>query len=128
MSNEHKNMSGDDPVSHPSHYNQFSVEVIELTRALPFDLGNSVKYVLRSPFKGNAIQDLEKAEWYLRDYLAHEDSFRDVVITESTWTSFKKMSEELDDDKSEFLECVFSGHIALALDVLKRIADKEISR
>jgi hypothetical protein len=63
----------DDPVSHPSHYTQYPVEVIELTRHMPFCDGNVVKYVARSPFKGNRLQDLKKARWYLEDAIAEEE-------------------------------------------------------
>ena len=56
-----------DPVNNPSHYTQYPVEVIELTRHMPFDEGNVVKYVARAPFKGNKVQDLKKARWYLDD-------------------------------------------------------------
>ena len=58
-------MTEHDPVNHPSHYTQYQNEVIELTEQLDFCLGNAVKYILRAPFKGNEIQDLEKARWYL---------------------------------------------------------------
>jgi hypothetical protein len=32
---------------------------------LGFSLGNAVKYILRAGKKGDAIQDLRKAVWYL---------------------------------------------------------------
>jgi translation elongation factor EF-1alpha len=54
-----------DPVNSPSHYNQYGVQVIEITEHLNFNKGNVVKYVCRSAFKGAEIQDLEKARWYL---------------------------------------------------------------
>lgn len=56
-----------DLVNHPPHYSAHpsGVEVIELTEHLPFCLGNAVKYVLRHRHKGNPVQDLEKALWYL---------------------------------------------------------------
>ena len=54
-----------DPVNSPAHYNQFGVQVIEITENLNFCLGNVVKYVCRSEFKGNQLQDLKKARWYL---------------------------------------------------------------
>ena len=55
-----------DPVNHPAHYTQYAHEVIELTEQLDFCLGNAVKYILRAPYKGNKIQDWEKAVWYLK--------------------------------------------------------------
>lgn len=56
-----------DPVNHPAHYTSGPIEVIDIIEGfgLGFHLGNVVKYVLRSPRKGNEIQDLEKARWYL---------------------------------------------------------------
>lgn len=55
----------DDPVNHPSHYTQYEHEVIELTEQLDFCVGNACKYILRAPYKGNEIQDLKKALWYI---------------------------------------------------------------
>ena len=55
----------DDPVNHPSHYTQYEHEVIELTEQLDFCVGNACKYILRAPYKGNEIQDLRKALWYI---------------------------------------------------------------
>ena len=53
-------------VSHPSHYNQ-GIEPIEIIESwdLNFSLGNAIKYILRSPYKDNQIEDLEKARWYI---------------------------------------------------------------
>lgn len=55
-----------DVVNSPKHYTQFPVEVIELTEHLDFMSGNIVKYVVRAPFKGSQLEDLKKAEWYLK--------------------------------------------------------------
>jgi hypothetical protein len=55
----------EDTVNHPQHYNQFRVEVIDITENLSFCLGNVVKYVCRAEFKGTQLQDLKKAQWYL---------------------------------------------------------------
>lgn len=56
-----------DPINYPSHYTQHpsGVEQIEITEHMGFCLGNVVKYILRSDFKGDAIEDLKKARWYL---------------------------------------------------------------
>ena len=53
-------------VSHPSHYNQ-GIEAIDIIESwnLNFSLGNAIKYILRSPYKGKQIEDLEKARWYI---------------------------------------------------------------
>ena len=54
-------------VNHPSHYNQGSIEVIAAIDdwKLGFSLGNAVKYIARAGHKLNAIEDLEKAKWYI---------------------------------------------------------------
>lgn len=59
-----------DAVNHPSHYTQYPVEVIELTRHMSFDRGNAVKYIARAGFKGGPekeLEDIDKAIWYLKD-------------------------------------------------------------
>lgn len=66
--------AGQDPVNHPSHYTQFPVEVIELTRHLDFCSGNVVKYVCRASFKGKELEDLKKARWYLEDRIKQLES------------------------------------------------------
>lgn len=56
------------PVNHPAHYQTASgLEVIEVIEAfgLNFSLGNAVKYILRAGKKGDAVEDLKKAAWYL---------------------------------------------------------------
>lgn len=56
-----------DPVNHPSHYNAGKIEVIDflLDQKMGFLEGNVVKYLCRAPHKGNTLQDLKKAQWYL---------------------------------------------------------------
>lgn len=57
----------DDPVNHPKHCMQRGVECIEVTRWMSFNLGNATKYIWRAGAKGDPVQDLEKAIFYLRD-------------------------------------------------------------
>jgi hypothetical protein len=56
-----------DPVNHPSHYTFGAIEVIDALEAwnLGYHLGNVIKYVVRSRHKGNYLEDLQKARWYL---------------------------------------------------------------
>ena len=56
-----------DPINSPTHYVQNGVEVIDVIEAyrLNYRLGNVCKYILRHEHKGNALQDLKKARWYL---------------------------------------------------------------
>jgi hypothetical protein len=54
-------------VHNPPHYKSGGIEVIDVIEAfdLNFRLANVVKYVLRAGRKGDALEDLEKAAWYL---------------------------------------------------------------
>ena len=56
-----------DPVERPRHYTFGGIEVIDAIEAwsLGFHLGNVVKYVARSAHKGQQLEDLRKARWYL---------------------------------------------------------------
>jgi len=52
----------------PKHYksHKSGVECIQVTEHMSFCLGNAVKYIWRADLKDNAIQDLEKAVWYIK--------------------------------------------------------------
>lgn len=56
-----------DLVNHPPHYTAHpsGVECIQITEHMGFCLGNAVKYIWRADLKGDAIEDLKKAIWYL---------------------------------------------------------------
>lgn len=56
-----------DPVNHPLHYTSHpsGVECITITEHMGFNLGNAMKYIWRADEKGNSVQDLAKARWYL---------------------------------------------------------------
>jgi len=62
-------MEGDrgDPVNNPAHYTVGGIETIDFIEAkkLNYRLGNVVKYLTRADHKGNKIEDLRKAQWYL---------------------------------------------------------------
>lgn len=61
-----------DPVNHPTHYKVGGMETIDFIEAkrLTYHLGNAVKYISRADHKGNRLQDLEKAKWYLERAIA----------------------------------------------------------
>ena len=58
----------EDQVNHPKHYTQHpsSIECIQITEHMGFCLGNAIKYIWRADLKNDAIEDLEKAEFYIR--------------------------------------------------------------
>ena len=64
----------DNDVNHPRHYTRGfatrSIECIDITRHLSFNMGNAVKYIWRAGKKGDhtkALEDLQKARWYIAD-------------------------------------------------------------
>jgi hypothetical protein len=61
-----------DPVNHPYHYKVGGIETIDFIEAkeLNYNMGNAVKYISRADHKGNRLQDLEKAKWYIDRELA----------------------------------------------------------
>ena len=59
----------DEKVNHPAHYggeaNPYeAIKVVEAWK-LNFCLGNVVKYISRAGKKGDTLEDLKKARWYL---------------------------------------------------------------
>jgi hypothetical protein len=64
----------EEKVQHPKHYNQSMYEVIDVIADYPelvegFCLGNVIKYTLRCNSKNNKVEDLKKADFYLRYYI-----------------------------------------------------------
>ncbi len=54
-------------VDHPAHYTRHpsGIEAIDVTEHFNFCLGNAIKYIWRAGLKGERIEDLKKARWYL---------------------------------------------------------------
>ncbi len=55
-----------DPIN-PDHYKNHpsKVECIQITEHFNFCRGNAIKYLWRAGEKGDAIEDLRKARWYV---------------------------------------------------------------
>ena len=55
-----------DPIN-PTHYtgHPSGVDAIDITEHMNFCLGNVLKYVWRAGQKGETLEDLRKARWYL---------------------------------------------------------------
>lgn len=88
-----------DPVNHPSHYTQYPVEVIELTRHMSFTRGNAVKYIARAGFKGGQdkspvdlkkkeLEDLKKARWYVDDDIKQLELQLEKLVSETPKTTY----------------------------------------
>jgi hypothetical protein len=55
-----------DPVNHPTHYlHPSGVECIDVVEHHSFLRGNAIKYLWRAGQKGNELEDLKKARWYV---------------------------------------------------------------
>ena len=65
-------------VNHPTHYGgeDNPYEAIKVIEAwdLGFNLGNVVKYLSRAGKKGNTLEDLRKAAWYLNREIENQDN------------------------------------------------------
>lgn len=66
-----------DPINKPNHYTKGSIEPIEFIKAnnLGFLEGNIIKYITRYKYK-NGIEDLKKAEFYLKQLIIDSSSER----------------------------------------------------
>ena len=76
-----------DMINHPQHYTLGKIEVIDFIedKGLNFNLGNVVKYVVRSGHKkssgksmeAKALEDLKKARWYIdREIMIREKGMK----------------------------------------------------
>ena len=64
-------------ILHPSYYGGDTVyETIKVIEAwgLGFSLGNAVKYISRAGKKGDVLEDLKKALWYLKREISRLES------------------------------------------------------
>lgn len=68
-----------DAVNHPRHYTEgfapVTIECIDITRHMPFTVGNAFKYVWRAGKKGGpekTLEDLRKALWYIQDAVQND--------------------------------------------------------
>lgn len=69
--------AAEDLVNHPAHYTSHpsGIECIQITEHMGFCLGNAMKYIWRADLKNDAVEDLEKAIWYIqREIEKREDS------------------------------------------------------
>lgn len=58
---------GNDNINNPKHYTNHpsGIECIQITEHMSFCLGNAIKYIWRADLKNDAIEDLQKARWYI---------------------------------------------------------------
>lgn len=77
-----------DNVNSPGHYslNEHGIECIDALEAsmsreeyMGYLKGNCIKYLWRYRYKGKPLEDLEKAEWYLRRLISTVSGNEDSV-------------------------------------------------
>ena len=72
------NIEMEDMVNSPAHYNKAGIETIDAIQAMTGDgfkfylQGNIMKYLWRYMYK-NGVEDLKKAEWYLKKLIKNYD-------------------------------------------------------
>lgn len=69
-------MTDHDAVHYPAHYTKGTIEVLDFILDQQFDYlaGQVVKYVSRYRYKGQPVEDLRKAEFYLRRLIAEQQA------------------------------------------------------
>ena len=74
----------------PAHYkkNPSGIECIEVTEHMNFNKGNAIKYVWRSGEKGDEIEDLKKAVWYI-----NREMERIIKMRKNLYANRKYISE-----------------------------------
>lgn len=74
----HVRIDKPDMVNKPPHYNEHpsGVECITITEHFNFCVGNAIKYLWRVGLKGDAIEDLKKARWYIDREIAKRERER----------------------------------------------------
>ena len=66
-----------DPVNKPAHYNlggdieciDYIKQILTLDGFIAYCHGNMIKYQHRHSYKGNPVEDMKKAQWYLNKML-----------------------------------------------------------
>lgn len=94
-------------VDHPAHYGGAddpyeAIKVIEAW-ALNFNLGNALKYLRRSPAKGNPTLDLEKAVWYIQREIGLLKKTNSSSTTSQDDTQQRKSDGSLDVVRTQLL-------------------------
>lgn len=72
-----------DMVNNPPHYqNASGIECKDITcrKDMSFSLGNAIKYLYRAGDKGDMLEDLKKAKWYIRQAWFNSEVFPEDAV------------------------------------------------
>ena len=119
-----------DNVNHPVHYQPLfemkPLECIDITKNMPFIWGNAFKYVWRAGSKGDKakmIEDLRKADWYLRNAF---ETYDGSVIPQVIFEQIKTPESDELKRKWEILHLIVYHERVLAVDRIEKwIAELE---
>lgn len=92
-------------LNNPEHYTADGLEVIDVIEAfdLNFNLGNVLKYVLRSERKGCPLRDLKKAKWYLDRQVVSTEQMEQPQRLSASWTV---TAQDFQRDGDKTMRCV----------------------
>jgi hypothetical protein len=70
-----------DMVNHPPHYTSHpsGVECIQVTEHYGFCIGSAIKYLWRAGLKGDAVEDLKKAVWYINREITKREQPNNLI-------------------------------------------------
>ena len=120
----------EDLVNNPSHYASEKITVtyepIQFCCLFGFSLGNAFKYLFRRKHKGNELQDLQKARYYLERAMCEDFHITDAALkTIDANIEQKRLVDEFIKRK-DFLQGFFLGMTSIR-NVLE-FTEREIRR
>ena len=90
-----------DSINHPPHYNRGDIETIDIIKNSMshsefegYLQGNVIKYISRYRYKGTALEDLQKAEWYINRLIKEVQIFLDKDVLKDFGIDYKPCDTE----------------------------------
>lgn len=103
-----------DTVDHPPHYAN-GVECIDIAEHLSFNVGNALKYVWRRHAKGDPVENLRKAEWYLRRAREYGAAIPTPVVGDLILEKMAAVALQADDlPLRDLLVALMHGNLTIA--------------
>jgi hypothetical protein len=108
-------------VNHPRHYNVHpsGVEAIDLCEVMEFNTGNAFKYLFRANNKGKALQDVEKALWYINREIERVKALstetplvlQELTCSNHLWTAkhIEQAENVIDHETDERLRTIYTN-------------------
>lgn len=122
-------MKNNDLVNHPSHYTKNAITVkyepYDFLKYLNFTLGSACKYLIRYNDKGNPVEDLNKAIWYLeKEKTDMQDS---IIIDNNDYITSLCVPDEIFYPfiyKFKFLSILFERKKGYSINSISKCLDK----